>query len=160
MIPSSIARHRTARGFTLIEVMITVAIVAILATIAIPSYRDYILRGNLADAPTALATVAAQMERYYQDNRTYASVGGLTTPCAALVAGNPAPTRKFNNFQVNCIGVLDGSNFTITAVGEGPVANFAYTINNNQVRTTASVAPGSGYVTCATKWILRKGDPC
>ena len=52
------------RGFTLIEVMVTVAIVGILSMIAYPSYRDYVLRGHLVDATNGLSTVRAQMERH------------------------------------------------------------------------------------------------
>ena len=76
---SGIAPH----GFTLIEVMITVAIVAILAAVAVPSYSAYVTRGHLADAASGLAATRAQMERHYQDNRSYATVGAFTTPCAA-----------------------------------------------------------------------------
>ena len=62
--------------------MITVAIVGILAAVAYPSYRDYIVRGQLVDATTALATYRADMERHFQDNRSFATVGAFTTPCA------------------------------------------------------------------------------
>lgn len=60
--------------------MITVAIVAILATIAYPSYTDYVKRGKLANVTNMLAGIRAQMEQYYQDNRTYAAVGTFTRP--------------------------------------------------------------------------------
>ncbi|MBC7938818.1 MAG: prepilin-type N-terminal cleavage/methylation domain-containing protein, partial [Chitinophagaceae bacterium] len=59
-------------GFTLIELMITVAIIAILAMVAVPSYRDHILRGQLVDATNGLSSVRANMERHFQDNRSYA----------------------------------------------------------------------------------------
>src|SRR5574341_294426 len=73
---------RASAGFTLIEVMITVAIVAILAGIAYPTYTDYIVRGRLVDAATALRATRARMEQYYQDNRTYTSVSSsIVSPC-------------------------------------------------------------------------------
>lgn len=59
------------RGFTLIELMIVVAIVGILATIAYPSYRDSILKGRRAEARTALLELAQQQERYMTQRGTY-----------------------------------------------------------------------------------------
>ena len=73
-------RRRPSQGFTLIELMITVAIVAILAAIAYPNYRNYVIRGQLVDATQGLSAVRANMERYYQDNRSYLAVGAFNPP--------------------------------------------------------------------------------
>ena len=59
-------------GFTLIELMITVAILAIVAAVAIPSYAGYVERGKRAEARTALLDIAARQERHYSNNRQYA----------------------------------------------------------------------------------------
>ena len=147
-------RLRASGGFTLIEVMITVAIVAILAAVALPSYRDYIVRGHLADASNGLALMRAQMERHYQDNRSYATVGTFTTPCASTDA---AP-RTFNNFVVTCSITPTATAFTLAATGGGPVAGFTFTINQTDVRATTA-AP-TGWTTCTTKWLLKKGATC
>jgi type IV pilus assembly protein PilE len=148
------ALPRHARGFTLIELMVAVAIVAILAGVALPSYREYVIRGHLADASNGLALMRAQMERHYQDNRTYATAGTFTTPCASA----DATTRTFNNFVVSCSGTPTATAFTLAATGNGPAAGFTFTINQADVRATTA-AP-SGWPTCATKWMLKKGATC
>jgi type IV pilus assembly protein PilE len=140
-------------GFTLIELMIAVAIVAILAMVAVPSYSAYIMRGHLADATSGLAAMRAQMERHYQDNRSYATVGTFTTPCAA-----DASTRTFGNFVVSCSGTPDATTFTLQAVGSGPVNGFTYTVNQADVRATTAAA--SGWNTCTSKWLTKKGESC
>lgn len=60
-------------GFTLIEVMITVIIIGILASIAYPSYVDYVAKGARADGLAGLLAVANRQEQYYLDNRAYAT---------------------------------------------------------------------------------------
>lgn len=147
--------HR-ARGFTLIEVMITVAIVAILSAIAYPSYRDYILRGQLVDGTNGLSALRVAMERYYQDNRTYASTGSFVTPCAASTG------RTFGNFTVSCAGAdaPTDTSFVLRAVGSGNVAGFEYTVNQLGQQATTAVPSGSGWSSCATAWIVKKGQTC
>lgn len=73
------------KGFTLVEVMITVAIVAIIATIAYPSYLDQMRKSRRADAQGALASAANAMERFFTVNNTYAT--------AALGAGGVYPSQ-------------------------------------------------------------------
>ena len=148
------ASRCSSRGFTLIELMIAVAIVAILVGVALPSYREYVIRGHLADASNGLALMRAQMERHYQDNRTYATAGTFTTPCASTDA---AP-RTFNNFVVTCSGTPTATAFTLAATGSGPAAGFTFTINQADVRATTS-AP-TGWNTCTTKWLTKKGATC
>ncbi len=133
------------RGFTLLEVMIVVAIVGILSAIALPAYQDYVRRGHIADALSALSDARVKMEQYFQDNRTYLSGGIGTYPCDALPA--------VKNFNLSCNG-QSATAFTITATGSNIVSGFSYTINEANVRTTSS-SWGNG--NC---WIARKGDSC
>ena len=105
--------QRPQAGFTLIEVMITVAIVAILSMVALPSYREYVIRGNIPEATSRLATKQVQMEQFFQDNRTY--VGGT---------GCTADTASSKYFDFSCSAVT-ATTFTITAAGkrlDGPAS--------------------------------------
>ena len=88
---------RSATGFTLIEVMITVAIVAILAAVAIPSYTDYITRSKIQEATTTLLAQRTKMEQYFQDQRTYSGACDPLNPNTVA----PVPTG-LKYFTVSC----------------------------------------------------------
>lgn len=140
-----------SRGFTLIELMIAVAIVGILVAVALPSYRDYLIRGRIVDATNALAATRARMEQWYQDNRTY--VGG---PCAT------AQTVK--EFTVVCNAVAPAvaptaAVFTIKATGSGSTNGFVYSIDQNSTQRTENLPTGWGPypLNC---WLMRKGETC
>jgi type IV pilus assembly protein PilE len=142
---------RHSRGFTLIEVMITVAIVAILAAVALPTYSDYIRRGRLTEALSALAAQRVKMEQFFQDNRTYAG---------ACAAGTVAPPITTPNVTYVCTIVAGPpSTYTITATGVGTVAGFVYTLTDANVRATTSVYPGWSGAGAAC-WVTRKDGGC
>jgi len=158
--PRSI-RPRTSRGFTLIEVMIVVAIVAILAAIAIPSYRDYILRGRLVDATNLLATFRGNMERYFQDNRTYLASGAFNPPCsAAIPVAQRTQGDSLNGFIVTC-SALTATQYTLRADGYGTVAGFAYSVTESDVRQTVTLGANWGAVPVPnTCWVVKRGQSC
>lgn len=134
-------------GFTLIELMVTIAIIGILAAIAVPAYSDYVMRGNIPEATTGLASMRVRLEQYYQDNRDYGSTN------AGCGVANPNAGR---NFDIRCVSA-DGTNQTylLTATGRGSMNGFSYTIN--QSGTQGSTAWG---VTSTTCWITKKGEVC
>ncbi len=137
------------RGFTLIELMITVAIVAILAAVALPAYSRYVLRARVTDGLAGLSDMRLKMEQYFQDNRTY--VGA----CAAgTVAPVPATTV---NFSYGCSG-LSASAYLVTATGVNAMAGFRYTIDQANARATTGV-PG-GWTANATCWVTKQGGEC
>src|SRR5690606_39756693 len=83
MQEKSYSAVRYKSGFTLIEVMITVVIISILASVALPAYTDYVTRGKIPEATNGLASMRIQLEQYYQDNRTYeddGKCGGIKDP--------------------------------------------------------------------------------
>jgi prepilin-type N-terminal cleavage/methylation domain-containing protein len=145
-----------AAGFTLIELMITVAIVAILAAIAYPSYRNYVLRGQVANATDGLSAMSANMERYFQDNRTYLPANTYIPPCSVT------PTPTSGTFTITCT-VLTATAFTLSAAGAGATAGFTYTIDQsgNQTTTVATPAPSAWIPaggTCPASWETKAGQ--
>ncbi|NVM89224.1 type IV pilus assembly protein PilE [Variovorax sp. SG517] len=150
-----------AYGFTLIEIMITVVIIGVLAAIAIPSYQDYVRRGYVVDATNGLATMQANMERYFQDNRTYKKVSAtIMPPCDA---GVTASQRTFGNFVISCATIVPtDTTFTLVATGSGPANGAVYTITEQNVRATTGMPTAwSGWTTsCTSAWIVKKGQAC
>jgi type IV pilus assembly protein PilE len=156
----STSRGSGASGFTLIELMITVAIVAILATVALPSYREYILRGQLVDATNALSVFRGNMERYFQDNRTYAAVGAIKPPCdTSDTSADAVRQRTAGSFVVSCAATPTATTYTLQAIGSGPTRNFTYTVDQSDTRATPSVG-ATGWRTSTSCWILKKGQSC
>jgi type IV pilus assembly protein PilE len=148
-------------GFTLIEVMIVVAIIAILAAIAIPSYRDYITRSRVVEATSGLADARAKMEQFFQDNRAYPAGGCVVQP--AVPSATQVQITSLQTFTLTC-SAITATTYTVTADGTGAMAGFTYTINQNNVKTSAFSGAGASYGWTAaapnTCWVIRKGALC
>ena len=141
-------------GFTLIELMITVAIIAILAAIAIPSYSEYVRRGRITEAVSALSGMRVKMEQYFQDNRTYV---GCVRRARVLRGSSPGQHDQLRLHLPRTAG--PPSTYSITATGQGGLAGFAYSIDQNNARSTAMTAP-STWPSNATCWVLKKDGSC
>nr|WP_273232360.1 type IV pilin protein [Pseudomonas kuykendallii] len=116
-----------ARGFTLIEMMIVVAIVGILAAIAYPSYQQYVLRSNRTEGQALLNDAAAREERYFAQNNVYVSAAGdlgkLNLPSTTtsgtgsdVTSSALSPTGKY---KLTVSKVDNDGGYTLTATPQG-----------------------------------------
>jgi len=146
--------HRAQRGFTLIEVMIVVAIIAILAAVAIPSYSDYVRRGKLPEAFSGLSDYKVKMEQYYQDNRSY---GAATCADTNVPPWGPFPVVQ-KNFTFSCAVTAGGQGFTLTADGTASSAiGHTYTLDNGNVKSTTKF---KGVAVTQPGWCVSAASNC
>ncbi|MET3378033.1 MULTISPECIES: type IV pilin protein [Variovorax] len=125
------SHKRKTGGFTLIELMITVAIVAILAAIALPSYRQYIVRSKRSAAQAQMMDIANRQQQFLLANRNYADKTALTASGYAL----PAEVNSNYSYDIvlSTTGV-PGYTLTLTPIG-GQTGDGALTLNSDGVKT-------------------------
>ncbi len=118
------------KGFTLIELMIALAIVGILSALALPSYREYVIKGKVQEATSGLADYRSKMEQFYQNNRTYLDTDGK---CGALAS------NKIGDYFTFSCQAIDAENYTLNATSKSSVGlddGYAYSLNNTGVKTS------------------------
>ena len=133
---------RRARGFTLVEVLITIAVIAILASVAWPSYESYVRRSKRATAQSALMTIANREQAHLLDLR------GYTTSLAALNVSAPQELRGDYAFTIVVDNAVSPRTFVATATplnlqarnGELPL-----TVSQSGARSPASTRGYWGY---------------
>lgn len=137
-------------GLTLIELLTVVAIIGILASIAVPSYTDYVRRGKIQEAVGGLSDARVKLEQFFLDNRTYAGGSG------GWSCGGTAPSSRY--FTFTCTG--DGATYLITATGITAQGTDGMTYTLNQANIKGSTFTLDGWTNSTTCWVLKKGDSC
>lgn len=133
------------RGFTLIEILIVVAIIGILSAIAVPNYRDYVMRARLVEVFSGLGSVQPAAEEFWNNGgHTYVGFTGLPPNSATFTFALTSATDS-------------AYLITATGVASGTMAGFTYTIDQNGNRTSSGP---SGWGSSTTCWINRKGGLC
>lgn len=129
----------TSQGVTLIELMIVIVVVAVLASIAVPSYRQYVIRTHRTEAKATLLNVAAAQEKFYLQNNTYATNAqrAVAPPNGLGIAGTE------NGWYTLTITAASAAGFTATAVpvAGGPQAADAcqlFQVDDRGVKTATS----------------------
>ena len=140
----------TVGGFTLLEMMIVVAIVAILAAIALPSYAAYVQRSRILDAVTRLSDARSRMEDYFLDERVYVDASGR---CGFLPSASATDA-----FIVQCEATATTFIVTATGLAAKGMTDFVYAIDQSGARTTLVVP--RGWSRSADCWTIRQDGFC
>lgn len=131
-------------GFTLVELMITMVIIAVLASIALPSYQNYIKRANIKSAQTDLVSLSLVLENYYQRNLTYPSQDYANT--SAVLVAFPQWTASTDMFDFSSKNsTIDGNKgYTLVATAENSnnLQGCILKIDSNNERTATASCEG------------------
>ncbi len=142
-------KFRVQAGFTLMEVMIVVAIIAILAAIGVPSYQDSVRRSALQDGFARLGDLRIKLEQFYDSNRNYG-----TGAC-----GNDGGTQRVvfsasDQFTYGCRLLNGGQGYLITATGMNNAGGHVFTLDVDNVRTTLLFKNLAVNQPC---WLVKRG---
>ena len=141
---------KKTHGFTLIELMITVVVVAIIAAIAVPSYQQYIERKDLAIARQEALRIAAELERFKAKNFSYKGFDAsyLYTYASTDAGGNPATASYYNKTTGQLLLPLGSTSstakYTLTLVDGGAAHKPLTIVKNGDGTETADSASVNG----------------
>jgi type IV pilus assembly protein PilE len=133
-------------GFTLVELLIVIIIIAVLAAIAIPSYQNYVTKSKIKEAQSNLIALSLSAENFYQRSLNFPTASLANTPA---IKGSDA-FKTWNNssdaFSYAYVSA-DGSDYTFTATGLDPrVTNCTISLTNTGAKTVSGCGSVSSWV--------------
>jgi type IV pilus assembly protein PilE len=154
------------RGFTLIELMIVVAIVAILAAIALPAYNNYVARSKLSEAYSKLSGLSLAMQQYYQDNRTYKDATSSASPDPWPCASTNLTAGQYFSYDCSPTGIGAPTTTTFSAEATATATDLGggstpliLRINQDGTKSTPQVP--SGWTLPSTScWVHDQSGGC
>jgi type IV pilus assembly protein PilE len=140
------------KGVTLLELIVVMIIVGILAAVAIPSYRQYVIRSQRSDAKDALLSLATAQEKFYLQCNTYAAGFAVAPNCAALNLQGTNSSK--NGWYTLAIPARTATSYTITATATAGGNQFQDTdcrrfqMNERGIRTAINAANADNSAAC------------
>lgn len=142
------------KGFSLIELMIVLAVIGILAAIAVPNYSDYVRKSTLQEAFATLSDLRIKLEQFYQSNRNYAAAGQACGHDGTASRINVAAAN--GKFTFTCTLANSEQSYTLTATGAtGAATGNVFTLNSDNVKATTSFKGSAVAKNC---WLVSGGE--
>ena len=146
------APARRQHGFTLIEVLVALALVGVLAALAVPAYGTYAARSRVIDAVMRLSDQRAKMEQFFLDHRTYVDGTGA---CGATL---PAAVPSVDAFVLTCAATT--STYVVTATGQAAAGMTGFTLSIDETGARATASVPVGWRRTADCWTGRPDGSC
>lgn len=153
-------RNRRRGGFTLLELLFAMVVLATLVAIALPSFSEVTRRGKLREAPVAFSEILANMQKFYLLNKSYRAAAGA---CGVAMPTSP----RVSYFTYRCDAAPDGKSFTVTAtsvasLGTVPATGaYVYSMSWDGDRLSKSTLAFAGAsITGKPCWLLYANGGC